>query len=101
MEHSIKEAKTALRRRVRAAISLISESEKAILSAQARQRLLEQPRWQEAKSVLFYAPMFGELDVWPLLGPALTEGKSVGLPRFEEERQSYVACRIRNEKGDI
>ena len=101
MEHGIKEAKTELRRQVRAAVNLISDEAKAVLSAQARQRLLEQPKWEGAKSVLFYAPMFGELDVWPLLEPALAEGKSAALPRFDEERQAYVACRIRNGKGDI
>lgn len=96
MEASIREAKAQLRRDMRAAINRMSPDERSSASAAARARLPEQPEWRNASSVLFFAPLPGELDVWPLLQTALDEGKCICLPRFDEEREHYVACQIGN-----
>jgi len=62
----------------------MTEAQRADASAQARALLGSQPRWQKAKTILFFAPLPGELDVWPMLGEALGGGKRVFLPRFVE-----------------
>jgi len=46
----------------------------------------------EGQSILVYAPLPEELDVWPLLMVALAAGKTVSLPRFDAEQKNYVAC---------
>jgi len=101
MEDTIREAKAQMRRQVRAEVNRMTLEERISASASARTRLTAQPQWQESKSVLFFAPVPGELDIWPLLEPALKEGKCVCLPRFEEGRDHYVACRIGNGSSHV
>lgn len=99
--HTIREAKRALRKRVRAELGRLSPAERAAESARARARLAEQPLWQAAQWVLLFAPMPQELDVWPLLTEALSAGKNVALPRFVAETQTYEACSIQNAESDV
>ena len=97
-------------------------------SEQARELLGRQERWSRAETILGYAPLFGEFDVWPLLLEALREGKRVFLPRFLREkplkrpsarttllnqgvnergleddggRGRYVACEIKDPEKDL
>ena len=79
----------------------MSPAEREADSARARQLLAAQPEWLAARSVLFYAPMAEELDVWPLLAEALAAGKRVGLPRFVPEHKTYLACEVRNLGLDV
>jgi 5-formyltetrahydrofolate cyclo-ligase len=101
MENAIREAKAQLRRQVRAELNKLSPEERAAASAAARARLANQPQWRDTKSVLFFAPMAGELDIWPLLEETLGGDKAVCLPRFDEERNSYIACRVENTGGHV
>ena len=93
--------KPALRREVLARLGAMTETERAAASEQARGLLVRQPRWQRAESVLFYAPMPGELDVWPLVREALAAGKRVALPWFDPAAGKYAACAIENLETDI
>jgi len=70
-------------------------------SAQACALLLQQPIWLQAKSVLFFAPLADEPDLWPLLENALATGKTVALPRFVPEDNSYIPCEIREPARDV
>ena len=97
----ISAAKHALRQSVLAAVAVLSAAERAAASAQARARLAAQPLWHDAQTVLFYAPMARELDVWPLLVEALAQGKTVGLPRFEAAAQTYSLCEVRDLQRDL
>lgn len=99
--HTIREAKRALRQQVRAELGRLSPAERAAESARARARLAAQPLWQAAQSVLFFAPLPQELDVWPLLTKALSAGKKVALPRFVAETQTYEVCSIQNAESDL
>jgi 5-formyltetrahydrofolate cyclo-ligase len=101
MENAIREAKAQLRRQIRAELNKQSPEERAAASVAARARLADQPQWRNATSVLFFAPMVGELDIWPLLEATLGGDKCACLPRFDEERNSYVACRVDNMGGHI
>ena len=101
MGPQIQEAKRALRQKVRAELANMTDAERATASAQARALLAAQPRWQRARSVLFFAPLPEELDVWPLLVEALAAGKTVCLPRFAAEKNLYIACQVENPATDL
>jgi 5-formyltetrahydrofolate cyclo-ligase len=95
------DVKRALRKQVRTELKRMAPEERAAASAQARAALAAQALWKEAQSVLLFAPLPGELDVWPLLAEALSAGKQVALPRFVAERRTYVACQIQNPATDL
>jgi 5-formyltetrahydrofolate cyclo-ligase len=94
-------SKPALRRAILGVVNSMSPSERALSSERARALLAAQSLWRDARSVLLYAPMAGELDVWPLLDPALAAGKTVGLPRFDSKAGVYLACQVRDPLQDI
>ena len=97
----IGDAKRALRQDVRARMKELTPARRAEASAQARTLLAQQTRWRSAQSILFFAPMPGELDLWPLLAEALAAGKTAALPRYDAPTQSYRACRIENTAEDL
>jgi 5-formyltetrahydrofolate cyclo-ligase len=101
MQPDIQAAKAALRKQIRGALEKISPAARTALSAQIRDRLKEQAIWKNAGSVLFFAPLPDELDVWPLLDDALAAGKIAALPRFNPAGKSYVACRVQNVRSEI
>ena len=94
-------AKAALREQIRARLKNIPATVRVTISAQICQRLRENEVWSKACSVLFFAPMASEPDVWPLLAEALQTGKLVALPRFDPEKKNYAACEIRNLAEDL
>jgi 5-formyltetrahydrofolate cyclo-ligase len=79
----------------------ISPAVRTALSAQIRDRLKEQAVWKNAGSVLLFAPLPDELDLWPLLEEALAAGKIAALPRYHPADKNYVACRVQNVRSDI
>ena len=91
MQNDLSEAKQALREKVRRALKGLAPEERVAASARARTRLETQALWQKARSVLFFAPLPEELDVWPLLAQALATGKQVALPRFVATARNYEA----------
>jgi len=95
------EAKAELRRKIRATLKSISPAARAAASAQLCARLKEQPFWMNAASVLFFAPLPDEVDVWPLLEETVAGGKIAALPRFDPADQSYAACRVQNPRSQI
>ena len=101
MQNTIQDAKRALRDQVRAALRRIPAGERVAASAQARALLKVQAHWRNAQSVLFFAPLPGELDVWPLLSEALSDGKRVALPRFVAATRTYEACPIQDPRLDL
>ena len=88
--------KKKVRQEVRGRLQKISTIERQQLSASACALLEKQIVWQQSKTVLFYAPLPSELDVWPLLAAALASGKLVALPKFDETANHYSACAIKN-----
>ncbi|MCX6923025.1 MAG: 5-formyltetrahydrofolate cyclo-ligase [Verrucomicrobia bacterium] len=101
MQKAIQDAKAALRARVRAEFKRLGQGELAAASARARVLLSVQALWRAARSVFFFAPMPDEVDVWPLLAEALSDGKKVFLPRFVPELGSYEACQILDPEKDL
>src|SRR5215831_11672329 len=101
MSSPIQDSKAALRRQVRQRLSEMPEASRAEAASQARALLDKQPLWKAAPSILFYAPLPDELDLWPLLANALAAGKLAALPRFKSPIQGYVPCQVRDLAHDI
>jgi 5-formyltetrahydrofolate cyclo-ligase len=98
MQNKLSAAKQALREQVGAGVKRIPPGERVSASARARALLEMQARWKRALSVMLFAPLAEELDVWPLLDRALAAGKRVALPRFTAATHSYEARWILTEK---
>jgi 5-formyltetrahydrofolate cyclo-ligase len=101
VQNRIRETKQALRDQVRAVLKQIPQEQRVAASARARKLLETHVLWQMARSVLLFAPLPEELDVWPLLASALASGKQVALPRFVAATRSYEACWILNPEKDV
>jgi len=101
MQSTIRETKAALRSQVCAVVRSIPLADRVAASAQARALLAEQERWKHARSVLLFAPMAEEVDIWPLLAEALSAGKQVALPRFVARTRTYEVCQIHEPGADI
>jgi 5-formyltetrahydrofolate cyclo-ligase len=101
MAGTLANPKAELRQKIHAVLQNISAAVRLAASAQACRRLREQPFWQEAASVLFFAPLADELDLWPLQEEALAAGKVAALPRFDPASNDYLACRVQNAQNEV
>jgi 5-formyltetrahydrofolate cyclo-ligase len=93
---SIGQQKAALRRNARAGLASLSASERVRQSQRICDRLITHPRWLAARSVLLFAPLADEPNVWPLAGAALSAAKQVALPRYVASSGHYEAAQITN-----
>ena len=93
MIDSLDEAKASLRRHLRAKIPL-APADRVAASASLSERLRNQGAWRDAKSVLFFAPLLEEPDIWSLLSEAIAAGKTVALPAFVSGTSVYTARQI-------
>lgn len=101
MNSQVQQAKAALRAKVRAELEKFSPTEREAASLEACLRLEQQEIWQKARSILFYAPMVDEPDIWKLVADSIALGKTVALPRFVPEKGHYEACEIKDHARDI
>lgn len=101
MSETIQGLKKQQRQEVLSRLSSLSEDYRRESAAAAFRLLIQTEVWARAKTVLFYAPMGRELDVWPWLLAALEQGKQAALPRFNPGSKAYEACIIRDPIQDI
>ena len=94
-------AKAALRAEIHARLQATPRGHRMVESAQVCARLTVTELWQQAGTVLLFAPMPEELDIWPLLALALTAGKTVAMPRFDRATRTYAAALVRNTESDF
>ena len=99
MDGNKQETKPALRQQIRAALDKISLAVRLVESHDLCRRL--EPQLQSAHTILFYAPLPDELDVWPLLEKLLKTTKVCALPAFDATARNYSARRVRNLESDI
>jgi 5-formyltetrahydrofolate cyclo-ligase len=99
MDTDKKQLKAELRSQMRARLEKISPAVRAVESIDFGERLKTQI--PSAHTILFFAPMLDELDVWPVLELALAFGTNCALPFFDEEKKHYVARQLMNLKTDI
>ena len=83
---SIQNEKLVLRHKVGERVRRIAAEIRLEASVRARETLARRERWKRAECILGYAPLGGEVDIWPLLLEGLREGKRVFLPRFVAEK---------------
>jgi 5-formyltetrahydrofolate cyclo-ligase len=101
MTNTLLAQKAALRKQIRGVLQKIPPAVRTSMSAQIRDRLKESAIWKNAGSVLFFAPLPDEPDVWPLLEDALAGAKIAALPRFDSTGNCYVACQVKNLRSEL
>jgi 5-formyltetrahydrofolate cyclo-ligase len=99
METGNQNAKAALRKHIRARLEKISPAVRAVESIELCERL--KPQLRSARTILFFAPLPGEIDLWSLLEETVQEGKAVALPWFDPATQTYLTRRVENPAGEI
>jgi 5-formyltetrahydrofolate cyclo-ligase len=99
MNPSIADAKDRLRARIRAELARISPAVRAVESIDLCRRL--KPQLASAQTILFFAPLPDELDVWPLLEELLLAGKTCALPSFDRDHSIYRARQVADLAKDI
>lgn len=85
------EVKKQLRKVLRLTLPLVFAEKGVKASQSACESFLAHKTYQDAKSILLYVPLQGELDVRTILDRAQLEGKQVALPRFMPEQSRYAA----------
>lgn len=99
METELHSIKSALRSHIRARLEKISPAVWAVESIELVERLKAQI--PSAHTILFYAPLPDELNVWPLLELSLALGTNCALPFFDAEKKIYGAKLLKNLAADI
>jgi 5-formyltetrahydrofolate cyclo-ligase len=93
------DSKAELRSKIRAALEKISPAVRAVESIELGERLKAQ--MPSAHTILFFAPLPDELDIWPVLELSLALGTTCALPCFDAEKKNYGAKEIRKLATDI
>jgi 5-formyltetrahydrofolate cyclo-ligase len=83
------ERKRALRRRMREERNKFNGEALACFSSRFCEQLRPQAVWRGCRSILSFLPTPGEPDIRRLLEEALTDGKTLALPRFDPARREY------------
>ena len=92
--NNITALKRELRQLARTRNSQIAPEQRRTLSAAAIAQLLARPEFQRAQRILGYLPLTDELDVSAALESALRAGKTVALPRYIPEENTYCAALV-------
>ena len=93
------ETKPELRARIRERMERISDAVRAVESIDLCERLKTQ--MQSAHTILFYAPLADELDVWPVLELSMALGTNCALPFYDPATKIYGARRLEKLATDI
>lgn len=99
MDTETNELKTGLRYMIRARMEKISPAVRAVESIDLCERLKTQ--MQSAHTILFFAPLADELDIWPVLELSLALGCTCALPFFNAEKKTYGARVLNHLATDI
>ncbi len=95
------QAKSNLREQIRDRLKSVPATTRATAATHLCTQLKTSDLWRAAKTVLLFAPLPDEPDVWPLLADALLAGKVVALPRFDPATKKYVPGQIQNPVTDL
>ena len=94
-------SKPELRAQLKNRLDALSEQERADASSQLCLRLIESAFYQEAGTILAYASMAGEISLDPLIARAISDGKTVCVPRIDWDHKSMEPAQIRNLDTDL
>ncbi len=101
METDIKAAKRRIRQEIASRLAGLEPGYIREGSEEAFRRLQAAGVWERAESIMLFAPMGPEIDVWPWLLAALEQGKTVALPRFDPATRQYTARIVKHPVNDI
>jgi 5-formyltetrahydrofolate cyclo-ligase len=96
---TLQKLKAELRSMVRARLEKISPAVRAVESIELCERL--QAQIPSAHTILFFAPLPDELDVWPMLEMSLALETNCALPFFDAEKNTYGAKLLKTLATDI
>src|SRR5450432_2527778 len=99
MDTTLTAQKTSLRKEIRAALAKISPAVRAVESIELVERLKTQ--MPSAHTILFFAPLPDELDIWPVLELSMALGTTCALPFFDVARKTYGARGLNKLATDI
>jgi 5-formyltetrahydrofolate cyclo-ligase len=88
--------KAEMRLQIRAAVKGIPAEKRRLDSERICALLKEQAFFKNAASILFFAPLAEEPDLWPLLNEVLAGKKLVALPCFDSDSEAYQARRVKD-----
>jgi 5-formyltetrahydrofolate cyclo-ligase len=94
-------SKSDWRRYFQAQLAQLPPPGRARSSSLLRGRLMTQPEWQRARTLLAFMPTADEPDILALTLGALDAGKSLSLPRHDSASDSYAAVRITDLSRDL
>lgn len=94
-------SKADWRRKISTALKNLPRKKRRTDSEKLRARLKEQNFFRAARSVLFFAPLPEEVDLWPLLEETINSGKVVALPCFDADKEIYTSRRVKNVHVEI
>lgn len=86
--------KNELRVKIRAAVKNLPPDKRKSDSEKICARLNAQPFFQTARSILFFASLPEEPDLWPLLNETLAGKKMIALPCFDADAEVYQPRRV-------
>jgi len=89
---TVQDTKREIRRAVREQARRVSEEQLREYSAAATQLLSEQAEWKSAQRILGYLALRDETDISAAIKSAIVSGKTVALPRYIPEQNSYCAA---------
>jgi 5,10-methenyltetrahydrofolate synthetase len=95
----VREAKRALRRRIKDWRDGLSSTEREAMSEQVARRVFELAAWRDARCVLAYAAFGSEVATDSITARLLAEGKSLVLPRVGDD--GLVLHRIDDPERDL
>src|SRR5688500_8174572 len=84
--------KREIRKEGRARRRAVSEDSLRELSAAAAGILLARPEWINAQHILGYLALKDEIELSSVLKTTLTAGKTIALPRYIPEQETYCAA---------
>jgi 5-formyltetrahydrofolate cyclo-ligase len=90
----VSESKADLRKAMRFVMTELTPIQRRELSRKAADLLKSQQTWRKAESILFFAPLPDELDIWLVLDAAIADGKRIALPRYHSGAAKYAACHV-------
>ncbi len=93
--------KEALRKQTLKQRDALPEEEREHKSRRIAEAVSKLPEFRAAQTVLLFASYSSEVDTWRLICQALDAGKTVALPRVEEDRWTLSIRRVRDLGKDL
>ncbi len=94
MNNVVQQAKAELRAKLRTIVGNFPAEKRLADSQKLCENLKSQAFFQKARSVLFFASLPDEPDLWPLINETLAGKKLVALPCFDADNRMYQPRRI-------